>query len=190
MSTSLTPQTHQPRPPAHRTRRVFGQWAGLLALAIIVGLLAGAVWGVFRPAYVGEVRDGLFVVDELGSPASVEFASLATFVLITAFLGMILAVVAHRTIARAGGVGLLLWVAAVALACAFSFFTAGNVVAGLFSSVPDPAAAQEAAGAKVVPPMSPGIGWVVAPFVAAVTYWTAAFAWNPHSAPDAVGGSA
>ena len=69
---------------------MIGSGAGLLALALLLGIGAGFAWGALRPAYVGEVSDGGAVIDQAASPANVQFTGFAWFVILAALLGLVL----------------------------------------------------------------------------------------------------
>lgn len=45
-----------PRPRRRfRINRKVGAGAGLIALAVVLGALSGALWGLWRPAYTAEI---------------------------------------------------------------------------------------------------------------------------------------
>jgi len=129
------------------------------------------------------VQDGGAVVDQAASPASVEFSSFAWFALITGVLGLVLSV---RAYSRAGGrvsPGTMLWVIVSALAGSFAVFTFGTWAAGFFSDTPGHADLTEGARFHVIPALHPGIGWLAAPFTAALSYWLLALV-TPERVPD------
>ena len=154
------------RAPSLRIPRAVGFGAGLLALALFGFSAVGAVWGLWRPILEGHrMEDGGYV---LGNVADVQFDSYITFVLITGFLGMALGLIAHRWGERYRSVGLLLWVALAALAGAASFYVFGGATA---TDIPE----SPGEFVEFVPNFSPGIAWLVGPFMAMFAYWSALF---------------
>ena len=146
-----------------------GAAAGILALSLGLGSVAGAVWGLTRPGYVGSLSEGSYVVDEVASPPSVEFASLGGFVLVSAVLGL---VIASFAFARGlVGVRALFWVIACAGAAAFAVHTFGSWSAACAHPSPHDATLADGAGFSVVPPLDPGVGWLSGPFVAALMFY-------------------
>lgn len=146
-----------------------GAAAALLMLALGLGSVAGAVWGLTRPGYVGTLSEGSYVVNEVASPPSVEFASLGGFVLVSAVLGLIIAIFAFAR----GLVGLraLLWVIVCAAAAAFAVHTFGSWSAAFTHPSPHDATLANGDGFSVVPPLNPGMGWLAGPFVAALMFY-------------------
>ncbi|MHA2789319.1 hypothetical protein ACXZ66_09265 [Corynebacterium sp. S7] len=171
---SSTPATNK-----SRRKAIIGTAAGLLFFALVAGLILGAIWGVFRPAYVGDVTNGLFTANETESPKNVEFSSFISFVIITGALGIIIAMVAYIKVGQVTGVGMLLWVGVVALAAAFAFYVLGNIVTGLVHPLPGHNSG-DMTGVQIVPPMQPGVGWAVAPLLATLTYWILAIVSTPE----------
>ena len=70
----------------------------------------------------------------------------------------------------------MLWVALASLAGAASFYVFGGATA---TSIPD----DPGEIVEFVPKFSPGIAWLVGPFMAMFTYWSAVFV-NPPRAVD------
>ncbi|MDY5785003.1 hypothetical protein [Corynebacterium sp.] len=159
-----------------------GAGAGLLVLALVLGSLVGAVWGVLRPAYEVAVREGEAVVDMVASPSNVEFASYGGFALITGALGLVIALAAFAM--RDGMVSpqVLAWVIVTAGAGAFAVFTFGVWSAGVISDQPGHGELIEGAVFHVVPPLRPGVAWLTGPFTASLAYWILAVV---SPAPDA-----
>lgn len=146
--------------------RTFGFGAGVLALGLIMFSVVGAVWGLLRPTMTAMVRDdGAYV---LTGPDNVEFVSFITFAIITGVVASILALIAYLKNPSRRGFGSLMWVTAVAALGAFAFFVMGGATASSFPE--DPGISED-----FVPQMAPGVAWLVAPFVAALTYWCAVF---------------
>ncbi|QPK82650.1 hypothetical protein G7Y29_07095 [Corynebacterium qintianiae] len=150
-----------------------GAWAQLLVIALVAGSVAGALWGLTRPGYVGELAEGSYLVDQIASPANVEFASFGGFALLSAALGMLIAAAAH--LRGLTGLPTLLWVSACAGAAAFAVVTFGGWSADLLHASPHaPALNSPFAGGAAftfVPPLRPGVGWLAGPFVAALTFY-------------------
>ncbi|WP_092149264.1 hypothetical protein [Corynebacterium mycetoides] len=118
-----------------------------------------------RPGYVGSFEGEAYVVDQVASPPNVEFASFGGFALVCAGLGLVIAAVAY--LRGLAGIGALLWVIACAGAAAFAVYTFGGWSAGF--GTPDPHTAQ--GSFTFVPPLSPGVGWLAGPFVAALMFY-------------------
>lgn len=150
--------------------------AGLLALGCVLGIAGGGVWAWLRPAYVGEVDGAGLRVDQAASPLNVEFVGFGTFALVTAVLGLAVAVpalgAARRGKAR-GGVGWLLWTGAVSAVAALTVYVFGDWFVGLWHPVPDVEALSEGDSIAMVPPVAPGAAWAAGPFTAVLVYWTA-----------------
>lgn len=160
------------RAPSLRIPRAVGFGAGLLALALLGFSVAGAVWGLWRPALKGHrVDDGGYA---LSNVADVQFDSYITFALITGFLGAALGATAYVRGERFRGVGVLLWVALAALAGAASFYVFGGATA---TELPE----NPGEFVEFVPHFSPGIAWLVGPFMAMFAYWSALFVNVPYN---------
>ncbi len=159
--------------PSFRIPRAIGFGAGLLALALLGFSGVGAAWGLWRPTLEGRrVDDGGGYA--LRNVANVQFDSYITFVLITGALGMALGLIAYRCGERYRGVGVLLWVALASLAGAASFYVFGGATA---TSIPD----DPGEFVEFVPKFSPGIAWLVGPFMAMFAYWSAVFVDPPRA---------
>ncbi|WP_165164121.1 hypothetical protein [Corynebacterium qintianiae] len=146
-----------------------GAWAQLLVIALVAGSLAGGLWGLIRPGYVGELAEGSYLVDQIASPANVEFASFGGFALLSAAIGMLIAAAAH--LRGLTGLPTLLWVTACAGAAAFAVVTFGGWTADLLHASPHDPPLAGGAAFTFVPPLRPGVGWLAGPFVAALTFY-------------------
>lgn len=150
--------------------RWLGDRAGLIGLALIVYSVGGAVWGLLRPQFSAEVVNIERVIPDYSD--SSHFRAFATFVIVTAALSVALAIFAYLTQGSRKLVDLL-WLGVVALAGAVSFLAVGDVVGMSVHGVGD--AEQLAPGITIttVAPAKPGIsGYLIAPFVAMLVYWS------------------
>lgn len=158
------------------TRPSLSAGAGLLALGCVLGIVGGGAWATLRPAYVGEVEGDGLRVDQAASPVNVEFAGFGTFALISALIGLALAVAALGAARRGkvgGGAGWLLWAGAVSAVAALSVYVFGDWFVGLLHPVPEADALSDGASVSMVPPVNPGAAWAVGPFSAVFVYWSA-----------------
>lgn len=171
MSTDVSLDSAAPTPHPRRRFRInrnFGTGAGFLALAVGLSAALGAVWGWWRPAYEGTIEDGDLLLE---GGTSVEFTSFITFVVITGLLGVVLSMLAYLRSPDTRGFLMLCWLGLVALVAAVMFWLVGEQVALMLH---DPAAAHRALNGErisIVPPLSPGIGFVAAPLMAMMSYW-------------------
>ena len=148
-----------------RLPRTLGFGAGLLACALLVFGVAGALWGLFRPTLAGhEVDDGGYALEAMGSA---QFIAFITFALITGLLGLLLGLGAYLR-RQERGLSMLLWVGVCALAGAASFYVFGGVTA---THPPE----NPGEFVEFAPKFSPAISWAVAPFMAMFSYWSTAF---------------
>lgn len=152
-----------------------GTGAGLVVCALVMGIIGGLGWGWLRPAYVGTIAHGGLAVDQAASPANVEFAALGWFSIITSLIGAVLAAVAVRQSARgrsSGGVGALVWLVLCVIASVCTVDVIGNALVGALQPN-DLKNLADGETLAVVPPVRLGVAWLVGPFVAALSYWTA-----------------
>ena len=109
---------------------MMGSGAGLLALALLLGIAGGFAWGGLRPAYVGVITEnGGIGVDEVASPVNVQFTGFAWFVLLALLLGVVLGAVGWRSVRRGrvgGSVWWMLWIMIVAVLGAISIYLFGD----------------------------------------------------------------
>lgn len=150
-----------------------GAAAGILAFSLLVGIAGGVVWGFVRPAYVAAFGEGGGVqVDQAASPKNVEFAAFGWFALISLIAGLGIAWLARQATSR-GGSAWVWWVAACAFACAATVYVFGDWIVSTRIHIPDHDAVRAGEPFRVVPPIQPGVGWLVGPFTAAFAYWIA-----------------
>lgn len=149
-----------------RISRSIGYCAGVLALSLCAFSAVGAVWGLLRPELTGHAaKDGGYVLDTVDN---VEFTSFITFTLITGAMAMVLALVTYVRAPRLHSAAMIYWLGVVALAATAAFYVLGGVTA---THVP----ADPGEVVHFVPTFSPGVAWVVAPFLAMFSYWSALF---------------
>ncbi|WP_342320007.1 hypothetical protein [Corynebacterium mayonis] len=174
---SLTTAHSQPQPPtrAARTSGV-GRAAGLLVVALGLGSLVGAVWGVLRPGYDVVVEDGQLVVNLAASPVNVEFDSYGWFAVLTSLLGVLLALIAFAFNNGRATAFVLLWVVVTSFAGAFAIYTFGMWSTGFVSDKPGHEGLVDGSRLRIVPALQPGVVWLVGPYMSVVTYWLLAFA--------------
>lgn len=154
--------------PTTRSSKAIGAGAGLLAYGLVLGLLAGVLWGFIHPTYVIEITDGTAVIDAEASDESAEFTAIGWLTVLCAVVGAALALAAWFKTSL-GGIGTLVWLIIVAAAAAFTIVATGQVVAHALHDLPPD---HETAGRfTVAPAVNPHVVWLVAPFVSALLYW-------------------
>lgn len=152
-----------------RVNRNLGTGAGLLALVILLSVVVGAVWGLLRPAYEGTVTDGGGVNLEMAE--NVEFNSYITFAVLTGVIGVAVSMTAFVGVPETRGLIMLLWVGVAALVGAVTFLIVGEQASQLVHNPADAHSATEGQTITLVPPLAPGMGFVVAPLMATLSYW-------------------
>lgn len=155
-----------PTPARKRFHGEIGAGAGLLAAALLAGIAGGAAWGWLRPTYVVQVVDGVPIVDQDASSPNVAFAGVGWFTCVAALIGVALAAIAWgqtRAGRARGGPLYLLWLALCAAAATFAALVTGQTIAGVLHQS-DPS--------RVAPPVTEPVVWLVAPFIAALVFWT------------------
>lgn len=154
-----------PIPARRRLPHAIGAGAGLLAAALLLGIVGGAVWGFARPALVVSMVEGVPIVDQDASSPNAAFAGVGWFCLVAAVIGAVLAAVAWAQ-ARLGktlsGPLYLMWLVVCGLAATFAALATGDVAASLLHRS-DPS--------RVTPPVTEPVVWLVAPFIAAFAFW-------------------
>lgn len=163
--------------------RTLGAGAGILAAWLCIFSLAGVVWGLFRPAYTASILDAESA--SVAASANVEFISFISFALVTAVLGSVMALVVFLRSAHYRGLSMLLWLTAVACVGSLVFLLFGDLSAGLMHRTPEDFSQIVGQTFTVVPPMSPGVGLLTAPFLAVCTYWCATFVTPVEDAGEA-----
>ena len=165
--------------PTTRSPKAIGVGAGLLAFGLVVGLVAGVIWGFIHPTYVIEISDGTAVIDTEASDESAEFTAIGWLTVLSAVVGAVLALAAwfqterSRRAGGTGGIGTLIWLIVVAAASAFTIVATGQVVAQALHDLPPDHAASGTF--TVAPAVNPHVAWLVAPFVSALLYWMLTF---------------
>lgn len=150
-----------------------GSAAGILAVSLLLYSVIGTLWGLLRPAHTGTLREeGKVAIDV--TMVSVEFISFASFVIATGLLAVIVSLGVYITSPATRGPGMLWWLILVAAASSFAFLTVGAVASGLLHSAGDLGSLSEGDRLSIVPALSPGIGWLAAPFMGALAYWCCA----------------
>lgn len=153
--------------------RTVGTAAGVAAVSLLVYSAVGALWGLLRPAYSGTLADGGQVIIDAAA-TNVEFVSFGSFVAVTGLLAIIVSLCTYVVSPATRGPLMLVWLMAVAVFSAFSFLQVGTVTAGLLHHVGDPELLAQGDHVSMVPGLAPGVGWLVAPFLAALAYWCSA----------------
>lgn len=153
--------------------RNLGTAAGIAAVSLILHSAVGALWGLLRPAYRGTLADGGQVLIDAGA-ANVEFASFASFVVATGLLATLVSLSAYVASPATRGPAMLWWLVGVALVSAYAFLQIGALTAGMLHDIGDPHLLSEGDPVSLVPGLDPGVGWLVAPFLAALAYWCSA----------------
>lgn len=150
-------------------------------MSLLIYSAIGAIWGLLRPARTGTLgEEGRVVIDT--TIESVEFVSFASFVVATGLLAVMMSLSVYLASPTTRGPGMLWWLMAVAAVSAFAFLEAGTVVSGLLHSVGDVTPGDRV---SIVPELSPGVGWLTAPFMAALAYWCSALV-TPEMEPDSL----
>lgn len=153
-----------------RIPRWLGDRAGLIGLALIVYSISGAIWGLLRPQFSAEVVNAERVIPDYSD--SSHFVAFASFVIATVALSVALAIFAYLTQGSRKFVDLL-WLGVVALAAAVSFLAVGDVVGMSVHGIGSAEQLAPGTTIRTVAPAKPGIsGYLVAPFVAMLVYWS------------------
>ncbi|MDO5513046.1 hypothetical protein [Corynebacterium sp.] len=153
--------------------RTVGTAAGVAAVSLLIYSAVGALWGLLRPAYTGTLAEGGQVVIDPAS-VNVEFTSFGGFVAATGLLAVLVSLGVYILSPSTRGPGMLWWLMAVAVFSAFSFLQLGTVTAGLLHDIGDPHQLSQGDRVSMVPGLAPGVGWLAAPFLAALAYWCSA----------------
>lgn len=173
----------QVAPRRDTLRSTLGAGAGLLAFALLAGIVGGVAWGALRPAYVVKTLDNGVAVDQIVSPPNVEFAALGWFAVLTTVVCALIGLTAWRQTtsgASRGSAGWLWWVVACAACATGTLYVFGDWTALLLHDMP-PHSDGNGGGFEpdqtfsLVPPVRPGAAWAAGPFAAALVYWVANF---------------
>ncbi|WIM66937.1 hypothetical protein QP027_07290 [Corynebacterium breve] len=179
MTNYRTPTATRAQRPRNTGRFVVGSGAGVLMWGLLLGVVVGAIWGALRPTYIGNMKDGMLLVDEAASPVNVEFSSFISFAILTGLAGAIIAIIAFLIVGGISGVGMLLWSGVVAFFAAVSFYVVGEWTANALHPMPEHSSGN-LEGVKLVPALAPGVGWLAGPFMATLAYWTMALVATPE----------
>lgn len=170
MTGTISSTTAAPHHQSGPVPRGIGNGAGLLAVALLVYSLAGAVWGALRPPIRGVHLEGGAV--SLDPTSSAEFSSFMTFALITGVLGAAFGVFSYVAHPESRGVRMLLWLMVVVLAGSASFLALGDLAGtALHSTVANPEALAPGEEVVLMPRFTPEVAWLASPFLAGLSYW-------------------
>lgn len=159
-----------------------GTAAGVAAVSLLIHSGVGALWGLLRPAYSGTLGDGGQVIIDAAA-GSVEFISFGSFIVATGLLATLVSLSTYVLSPSTRGPGMLWSLMAVAALSAFSFLAVGTVTSGLLHDIGDPDLLSRGDHVSMVPGLDPGVGWLVAPFLAALAYWCSALVTPESDAP-------
>lgn len=186
--TVSTPEPQASSPPRRqaqargpRVPSAVGAGAGLFAVSVLLYGIAGALWGLWRPAYSGTVTDGGFAVAGGGD---VAFTGYITFAVITGLMSAVMAILMFQFSPATRGAPMLWWVGIVAFIAAVAFLVVGDLVAAVRHPMPeDVDAIIPDATFSVAPVFQPGVAWLAAPFMAVLAYWFSALVTVPDPEP-------
>lgn len=164
-----------------RVSRATGSYAGILALSLILALAAGILSGVFRPVYTGRVLEDATVI--LVAPGSQEFDTWLGMITGSSILGIIVALIAFFGAPELLGPKMLGWVALCSLIGAFTIVGISDVAAHLVHPAPAQEALQIGEDYAFVPQVTLHWGVIIAPYLALLTYWSAAVLVRPGRTP-------
>lgn len=148
-----------------------------MAIGLLLGLVGGVCWALIRPTYAVRFEDGKAIVDQASGASGVEFAAFGWLTVISAVVGVVLALVALRQAQKgetSGGLAQLLWLIVVAGAAALTVYAMGEVVAHALHPIPSHDHGGESAPFTVAPSVAPSVAPLVAPFFAALVFWVSA----------------
>lgn len=148
-----------------------------MAIGLLLGLVGGVCWALIRPTYTVRFEDGKAIVDQASGASGVEFAAFGWLTVISAVVGVALALVALRQAQKgetSGGLAQLLWLIVAAGAAALTVYAMGEVVAHALHPIPSHHDGGEGAPFTVAPSIAPSVAPLVAPFVAALVFWVSA----------------
>ncbi|MCL0244981.1 hypothetical protein JIM95_002280 [Corynebacterium sp. CCM 8835] len=164
-----------------RVRRSTGSYAGILALSLILALVAGVLSGLFRPVYMGRVMEDAAVVTV--APGSQEFDTWLGMITGSSILGIVVALIAFFRAPELLGPRMLAWVTFCSLIGAFTIVGISDAVAHLVHPVPAEDALQISQDYAFIPQVTLHWGVVIAPYLALLTYWSAAVLVRPDRTP-------
>lgn len=164
-----------------RVSRATGSYAGILALSLILALVAGVLSGGLRPVYTGRVMEDASVI--LVSPGSQEFDTWLGMITGSSILAIVVALIAFFRAPELLGPRMLAWVTFCSLLGAFTIVGISDVVAHLVHPVPAGDALEIGEEYAFVPQVTLHWGVVIAPYLALLTYWSAAVLIRPGRSP-------
>lgn len=159
--------------PGGMTRKDWGEWGRVVAVALVIFAVAGAAWGAFRPVTTGEVTDDLAAVTALSGEYA-EVPAFGIYVIVTGVLGAALAGWMFTAARRLRGPVALVAAGVLAFLGSAVFLVFGNFVTGHFRATD--LSGDLTAGQRVTLVADVGLGSasLVAPAVALVVYWACA----------------
>ncbi|MEZ2120973.1 hypothetical protein [Corynebacterium sp. CCM 9203] len=184
----LTPERGKParrsqvRHLLPRVSRATGSYAGILALALILSLVAGVLSGVFRPVYTARIAEDANII--LVSPGSQEFDTWLGMITGSSILGIIVALVAFFRAPELLGPKMLAWVTLCSLLGAFTLVGISDVVAHLVHQPPAPDALEIGQDYELVPRVDLDWGAIISPYLALLSYWSATVLVRPGQPRD------
>ena len=153
--------------------RVIGRAAGFLPLIALLGVLLGALWALLRPTLVGvlDPDSGGYLI--VAGRDDAQFLGFISFIGLCALVGLASGLLCFSRAAEHRSIAMLCWSAVVATLGAVAIYASGGIIADLLRST-------DGEHTRFVPPVMVSVGWVVAPFMATLSYWCAALLSTPE----------
>jgi hypothetical protein len=151
-------------------KRTVSETAKVAVVGLVVFILAGLLWGWWRPVTTGTVTDSGDAVAVTGG-AGAAVTAFGSFVIVTGVLAALFGGWAFARAPRLRGIGGMVLVVLVALAGAAVFLLFGNHLADALHGSGSDADLTAGAELSIVEKVSGGVGLVVAPAAALVVYW-------------------
>lgn len=153
-----------------RPNPLVSQGAKVVVVGLVGFVVAGLLWGWWRPVTTGTVTDAGDAIGVTGG-ADAPVTAFGVFVIVTAVLGAVLGGWAFARAPRLRGIGGMVLVVVVALAGAAVFLLFGNYLADALHSSGDDVDLSPGAEITMVEKVSGGAGFIAAPVAALVVYW-------------------